>query len=104
MSNNKECNWIELSRLYFATIDRSDFGMIVRHSWHVIESSSGIYAVTNIGKYPNRRKVYMHRMILDVFDKRQVHHKNGNTLDNRRENLEVCSQQVNLSYRKKRGD
>jgi hypothetical protein len=35
---------------------------------------------------------YMHRLIVGAEDGFQVDHINGDTLDNRRENLRVCSQ------------
>lgn len=36
-----------------------------------------------------RRTVFMHRQITQATPEQEVHHKNGNTLDNRRENLEL---------------
>lgn len=95
---------IELTKDLWALVSIKDRDLVSSHTWHVCESSSGIYAVTNVGKSPDRKKVYMHRLIMGVTDKRQVHHKNGNTLDNRRKNLEVCDQQKNLEYRQKRGN
>jgi hypothetical protein len=38
-----------------------------------------------------RRTVFMHRQITQARPDQVVHHKNGNTLDNRRENLEVTT-------------
>lgn len=103
MLNNKPYRYIFLTRSMVAIVDRKDLKLLSDRAWHVCKSSSGIYAVTNEGKRPERRKVYMHRLIMGVTDKRQIHHINGDTLDNRRCNLEVCSQQKNLHYRKKRG-
>jgi hypothetical protein len=41
-------------------------------------------------------KVYMHRFILQVVEKTAViQHKNGNTLDNRKENLTIKKRAVN---------
>jgi hypothetical protein len=41
-----------------------------------------------------KRTVFMHRQIVNADPAHVVHHKNGNTLDNRRENLEVTTGQA----------
>lgn len=38
----------------------------------------------------------LHRFILNINDKKVIDHINGNSLDNRKENLRVCTQQQNL--------
>lgn len=95
---------IPLTKGKVTSVNYSDFELINRHKWYASESSAGVYAVTNIGKRPNRKKVYMHRLILGITNGQQGHHIDGDTLNNRRYNLEVCSQQTNLSYRKYGGD
>lgn len=42
----------------------------------------------------------MHRMIMNPPDGMVVDHRNGDTLDNRRENLRVCTPKQNLQNRK----
>ena len=45
--------------------------------------------------YRNGRNMYLHRFILDAPPDKQVDHKNGDTLDNRRENLRLVSRATN---------
>jgi hypothetical protein len=46
------------------------------------------------------RKVRFHRLIMYPDDDQQIDHINGNPLDNRRNNLRICSQSVNMNNRK----
>lgn len=95
---------IELTKGYRTSINFADSELVKAFKWYASVSSYHVYAVTNVGKHPNRRKIYLHRLITGAAFDQQVHHKDGDTMNNRRYNLEVCSQQVNLSYRIKRGD
>ena len=45
--------------------------------------------------YKGGNKVYLHRLIVNCPPEMQVDHINGNSLDNRRENLRICSQAEN---------
>lgn len=66
-------------------IDRQDIDKTMKHSWCI--SKTG-YPVANI----NGRVTKLHRFILGLsVGEGIVDHKNGNPLDNRRENLRVCN-------------
>ncbi len=54
------------------------------------------YATTTI----NKRTYFLHRLIMNPPKGMVVDHINGDTLDNRRENLRVCTQFENMSNRK----
>lgn len=82
----------------FALIDEADFGLVCAFTWR-INSGFG-YAVT---RRPRCRatgeKVYMHRLIVGARPHEHIDHANGDTLDNRRSNLRVCTQSQNLCNR-----
>ncbi|WP_085023911.1 HNH endonuclease signature motif containing protein [Anaerovibrio sp. JC8] len=77
-------------------ISDSDAERVSQHRWR--EHGKGyLYTYMRIGG--KTKKVYLHRFILGVHDKSdglQVDHKNRNPRDNRRENLRLVSQAVNL--------
>ena len=69
--------------------------------WFALKASYNFYAARTIRVNGKRTTQLMHRVIMDAVNGLQVHHKNGNSLDNRRANLEVCSQSENLYYRQR---
>lgn len=85
---------IPLSQGKFALVDDEDFAQVSRFNWFY---STG-YAVRNIKLDTNVYKMeLMHRFLLGLNfgDGKIVDHKNGNGLDNRRENLRICSKLEN---------
>jgi len=79
-------------------VDDEDLPSLSKSNWHI---SKG-YVVRNIwveGK--GRRLSYIHREIMGLqrSDPSKVDHINGNPLDNRKENLRVCTNSQNLMNR-----
>jgi hypothetical protein len=95
---------VELSGGYAAIIDRHDWRRVKRHSWHVhVSRGAGRkegqpYARTNI----KGKKVYLHRFVLDAPPELHVDHKNHQTLDCRRINLEQVTHAENMRRRRPR--
>jgi hypothetical protein len=80
-------------------VDEEDVWKVSRYNWyyHTKADGSNPRARTKIGK----DWVYMHRYILDLWDKdKVVDHINGNALDNRKENLRVCLAKENSRNRR----
>lgn len=73
-----------------ALVDDID-AALAEHRWCTV----GGYAVRRTPR-PNPRTLYMHRVILEAPKGCQVDHINGNRLDNRRENIRLCSQTENI--------
>lgn len=73
-------------------IDDDDYDWISGMEWYTqVDSRGKMYAATSImGDI-----VYLHRLITDADDDMVVDHQNGDTLDNRRDNLIVSSTQEN---------
>lgn len=80
-----------------AIVDDEDFYRISAFKWYAHQSSaSQFYARRDYRINGVKYKVYMHRFIMKVDEETiQVDHINGNRLDNRKENLRICSNQQN---------
>jgi hypothetical protein len=83
--------------LYFI-IDDDDYEDIKIHKWYY--NSVKHYVSTVI----NNKKIYIHRYIMllhnkDIHDK-CIDHINNNKLDNRKDNLRICSNKENTRNRK----
>jgi hypothetical protein len=99
---------IPLTKGYVAIVDDIDFPVVSQFKWHFRETSKNTgYASRSVYK-PKRQAILMHRFILGITDsKLVVDHINGNTLDNRRSNLRVCTiaqNTRNQKVNKKRSD
>lgn len=72
----------------------NDIEIVKKYTWYL--SNVG-YAITDF----NRKKVYLHRLIIEATDKQYVDHINLNKLDNRRENIRICTNGENQANRLK---
>lgn len=75
-----------------AVIDDADKGIVDKFKWRAVKGRKTYYAAS----YINGKLVLMHRMILGIKGRHNhVDHKNGNGLDNRRENIRPCTYSQN---------
>lgn len=81
-----------------AIVDAVDYEELSTHNWCAKWNgyNEDYYAIRNAGVLPNNKRISMHRHILNISDMRIVDHINGDTLDNRRNNLRICTHQQNL--------
>lgn len=86
---------VELTKGKVATIDRADLPLVERHTWQARQrrDGKGFYAVNSSG-------IRMHRLLLGVWDKRIVDHRDGDGLNNRRSNLRAGTQSGNCVNRR----
>lgn len=78
---------IKLTQDKFAIVDDLDFEKVSKIKWYF-----------DHGYARNKCKsgsIYMHRYLLNLELKDKIDHKNGDGLDNRRENLRICHQSQN---------
>lgn len=88
---------IQLTKGKEATVDDEHFEWLTAMgSWCLNQG----YAVRNV-RLPNgkRRFVHMHRLLMDAPDGTYVDHRNNDPLDNRRENLRLCTNAENQRNR-----
>lgn len=77
---------------YPIEIDDNDFEKVSSFNWYITKTNKKARTSYVQGrKKGSREMVYLHRLILGLGkgEKRAIDHKNGNGLDNRKENL-VC--------------
>jgi len=75
-------------------IDDDDFDRISKYHWIVCKTG---YVKTVV----NYETIILHRFIMNAKKGQQLDHVNGDTLDNRKENLRFCSTSQNLANRKR---
>lgn len=81
-----------------AWVDDDDYEYLSGFDWLLIEGRSEFgYA----GRCADSRTYLMHREVLDAPKELVVDHRNGDTLDNRKQNLRLCTTAENLCNRKR---
>lgn len=86
---------IPLTQNKYAIIDEDDFERVGQHKWFTFAKG---YGATHNPKDHNKM-IWMHRFILDAPIGMEVDHINGNRLDNRKENLRLCTKSENQMNR-----
>ena len=84
---------VELTQGYYTEIDDVDLQQTNQYRWKIFKSRGKLYAARTSGT----KTVLLHRQITGAGPHQHVDHKNGNGLDNRRENLRLATQTQNLA-------
>lgn len=82
---------IKLTKGKSILINDSDFSKVNKYKWHLVMNK---YAARTSAR-PNKKMIYLHREIMNAELDEYVDHINGNTLDNRKENLRICTNAEN---------
>ncbi len=82
---------ITLTQGKVAIVDDGDFEFLNQWKWFYHQG----YAVRNIGK----KYLHMHRLLANTPNGKETDHKDGNTLNNTRRNLRICSTRQNSMNR-----
>jgi len=87
---------IKISRGLIALVDDDDYDYLSGFFWQVRPSNKTSYATRKKPSANGKQTtVSMHREIMKAGPGQQVDHINGNGLDNRKENLRLCTVQEN---------
>lgn len=81
----------------FVLIDKEDLNRISKYTWHIHKNRNGNSYIASSKKGTLR---LLHRFIVNAPKNMLVDHINGNILDNRKENLRICSVIENSLNRK----
>jgi len=89
---------IELTNGRVAFVDDEDFDRINQYRWYWKQGHGTIsgYALRmSSARHGRRRELRMHKEVLGLSGDQIADHINGNGLDNRKENLRICSKAEN---------
>jgi len=96
---------IKLTQDQWALVDDDDYEMLMEHKWYAawLTSDGKFRAVRNSPRdlSGKQKKILIHRVITNAPKEKMVDHINGNPLDNRKDNLRVCTHQENCMNRGK---
>lgn len=95
---------IPLTQGMVAIVDDEDFDLLLQWKWHalkLVRPSGRVdwYAVRGKWRNGKRHQVMMHRLIMEVPVGLEVDHCDGDGLNNRRENLRICTHKQNMGNR-----
>ena len=76
--------------------DKEDIEKIMPYTWYI--NSAGYVAGKKFGDVFD---TLMHRLIMNASKDKQVHHKNQKKNDNRKQNLQLCTNKENSRHKKK---
>ena len=84
----------------YVLVDDEDFEELCKYNWYKKKCRNVSYACRTITNENGERKnLRMHRVILKLELDKICDHINGNGLDNRKENLRICSHKENIRNR-----
>lgn len=86
-----------VGRGLYAIVDDSDFEIASRYRWIALKRVDCFYVGASMRKNGQAKFVLMHRFLTDCPQGWVVDHYNGDGLDNRRENLRVCTVAQNMA-------
>lgn len=103
----KDCYMLEIAykdKWYKAYISKEDFDKVKERHWRASHKKNKVYLVS--GSKWKDNVVYMHNYILSYTYQPgyEVDHEDGNSLNNRRENLRIVTRQQNIDNTKVRID
>jgi hypothetical protein len=88
---------IPLTKGYSTIVDDEDYESLIKWKWCVVQTPHPRAS----RRGPGNTRIYMARQIMGAPDDVHVDHANGDTLDDRRANLRLCSVAENMRNSKK---
>ena len=93
---------IKLTKGYQTIVDDEDYDSLIKHNWCYADGYAvrGEYTHHKNGK-TTHKTVGIHRYIMNAPNGMEVDHRDGNKLDNRKQNLRICKQADNARNKSK---
>lgn len=95
---------IPLTQGQFALVDAEDFERISKFKWYAHKKNGVFYAMRMVGGRKNRKMIPMHAEIMNTPKGMETDHRDGNGLNNRQNNLRVCTHAENSRNKGKHRD
>jgi len=98
---------IPLTQGQATIVDDEDYEELSRYKWHALwyPNTRSFYAVRSAPWHNGRRAlILMARVIMDAGQGEYIDHANHDTLDNRHENLRICTNSQNNGNQRKRAN
>jgi AP2 domain len=103
-STDQSYRLIPLTQGQNAIVDAEDFQWLSQWNWFAVRSRNTWYARRRPISNGVKTTIHMHRLILGCAPHEEGEHKNGNGLDNRRENLRRATRSQNMQNVRRRSD
>lgn len=90
--------WIALSQNQSTLVDDADLERVAQHRWHLKvqrKNPGKYYAQTTVSVGGKKTSIQLHRFLVNAPDGVFVDHRDGNPLNNRRDNLRLCTNRQN---------
>ena len=87
---------IPLSHDMSAVVDESDYELLACYRWRFVPRGYGYASRREAASVGERREILMHRQILNAPAGMEVDHRDRNGLNNRRDNLRLCTHARNM--------
>jgi hypothetical protein len=104
--NDPSIRLIPLTQGQVAIVDACHYEWVMRWRWHALYNPrTRSYYATRCGHNEEPKLIWLHRQLAgEPRGKIEVDHVNADSLDNRMQNLRVCTHQQNLANRRLRSD
>lgn len=77
-------------------IDLEDVEKVKDHFWNIRKDKRHLKCTPYVESFSkNDGRIHLHRLIMNCSNELVIDHINGNNLDNRKQNLKICTQQKN---------
>jgi hypothetical protein len=90
---------IRLRERFFCIVDPEDLPWLCHYDWRLVKSHACYYAARREVHNGHYHYIRMHRQLTNAPSDMQVHHINGNTLDNRKCNLSIIEPRLHAALR-----
>jgi len=102
--NDESVKLIPLTQGKFAIVDAEDYDRLVKYKWHTNQDGNNFYAYTFLSKGNKKKRVFMHRLIMNAPKGLFIDHIDGNGLNNRKCNLRLCTPAQNVQNSRPRSN